>query len=251
LLVGLTPAERVKPHGPLVEIDFGTDEPVWPPIAHYDAVAEQLDGARVGRAAEVDDTSAQRSLEVECPLGRESATSRRPVGAIDVAVTMRADIGLRASSQRCERSMVEPRPHLRLPAAVVALDEILKAMLARCREHGRDAKTEAQASDATKAVSVLMGALKARVVVELRIAWEAELAPMLDEKFNGRTRGDSRRHPRRNNSTVQADSVEYLDFRAAFDGEAHDRIEAVELGSTRGDVRQVPALRRSGPAYAR
>ena len=71
---------------------------------------------------------------------------------------------------------------------------------------------------------------------------------MLDQGFHGELCGDDRVRPGHDQPAVQGDAVEDLDGNATLDDQALDAIKAIQLSPSIGDVGQVPARRRRGPA---
>ena len=125
-----------------------------------------------------------------------------------------------------------------------------EARLARRDERRDDPRAQAQSADATDRVGMGVGPLEDRPVVELGIARQAELAPVLDQAFDH----ELRRHagldgPRRDQAAVQRDGVEHLDLRAALDDQPLDDVEAVEFVTPGRDLRQIPSQRWGWPAH--
>jgi hypothetical protein len=93
-----------------------------------------------------------------------------------------------------------------------------------------------------------VGAEKPGVVVELRIARQADRAPMLDQPLGHERRDDGRGRPRTGEASVNRHRREDLDVGAAQQPQADNRIEAVELHPPGGEIGQIPAGRRSRAA---
>src|SRR5262249_27792324 len=114
--------------------------------------------------------------------------------------------------------MLEPRPDPRLPRTVVVLDGRLKARLAWRHEYRHHPQAQAEPTDAPAHVRGGMRPLEDRVVVELGIARQSELPPVLDQALDNQLRRDALpTRPGRDQSAMQRDSVEHLDLGAAFD----------------------------------
>src|SRR5678816_3841737 len=150
--------------------------------ANTEAVAEQLNGGGVVGASDVDHPAAQRLVKVQRPTFRELTARRSSLCTDCSSTTLCSNVRVRATLECQQRDVVEPVPHLRLPVAVVALDGTLEARLPWRNEDRNDPEAEAQPRDASEGVTVVMGTLEARVVIELRVSGKPHLAPMLDEK---------------------------------------------------------------------
>jgi hypothetical protein len=91
--------------------------------------------------------------------------------------------------------------------------------------------------------------LEDRVVVELGVARQTELPPVLDQALDDELGGDALiAGPRGHQAAVQRDPVEHLDLRAIADDQSLDDVEAVEFPAPAGHLRQVPARWRRGPS---
>src|SRR5262249_20617134 len=98
-------------------------------------------------------------------------------------------------------------------------------------------------------VGVAVRAVEDHVVVELGVAGQADLAPALNQRLQSQFGSDRRLDgPGGDQAAVQGAAVEGLDLGAALDDQPLDDVEAVRLGPGSGDVGQVPAFGRRGPA---
>src|SRR3954447_7349771 len=160
----------------------------------------------------------------------------------------------RPVGQLVQVGVLEPRPDPRLPGAVIRLDRRLEARLAGRHEHGGDPQAQAQPADAPDHIGMDVRPLEDRVVVELGVARQAELPPVLDQALDDELRRDTLpARPGRDQSAMQRDAVEDLDLGAALDDQPLDDVDAVEFLTAAGHLRQVPAprwWRTSGPALA-
>jgi len=142
---------------------------------------------------------------------------------------------------------MEAGPHSTLPAPVEGFNRRLEARFAWGSKDGRDPEAQTQAHDATDHVAILVGSLKAGVVVELGIGGEAQTFPVFEELVHdplGRGLGGDR--PGLSESTTQRDASEHIEARAVFDAQILDQIEAVEFCLSRGHRGEVPASGRWG-----
>ena len=96
---------------------------------------------------------------------------------------------------------------------------------------------------------MLVRALKARVIIELGIIGQPELAPMPQDRLSDGSGVDGRARPRAHQPPVQRDRVEDLHLRAPLDQQPRDDIEQVDLSEGGSHVGQIPAGGRSGTAH--
>lgn len=149
--------------------------------------------------------------------------------------------------------MLEPRPDLGLPTPVVAFNGGLEAGFSGRNEDRDHAEAEAGANDLAQGVGPAMCSMEPGVVVELNVAGQAKLPPMLGESLDGFRCRDEGTNPRSCQSAVKGDRVEHLNVNSAFDDKAGDDVDAIEFGSALCDRRQVPAAgrrRMTDPASA-
>src|SRR5262249_56882144 len=112
-----------------------------------------------------------------------------------------------------------------------------------------DAQAQAQPADTPDHIGMDVRPLEDRVVVELGVARQAELAPVLDQALDHELRRDALApRPGRDQAAMQRDGVEYLDLGAGLDGQALDDIDAVEFPAATSHLRQIPARRRRRPS---
>src|ERR687888_1962438 len=91
--------------------------------------------------------------------GRVDARHRSPV--------VGGDVTGRPALEVSEGVMMETGPYLGLPLGIETFNSSLKAGLPWGREHGHDLQGETEPDDTAHRIRVLMGPLKARIVVEL------------------------------------------------------------------------------------
>jgi hypothetical protein len=90
--------------------------------------------------------------------------------------------------------------------------------------------------------------LEDRIVVELGVARQAELPPVLDQALDHELRRDALpTRPGRDQAAMERDAVEDLDLRTAPNDQALDDIDAVEFPTAAGHLGQIPARRRGRP----
>jgi len=143
---------------------------------------------------------------------------------------------------------VKSIPNVGLPAAVETFDGGLKAGFTWGHKDRDDGKTEAETDDTSDAVGMLLRPEKAVVVVELGIAGQAELAPVIDQQEHDVFGEHFAGRPGLHQTAVERDGGQDIEMRTALDGQPLDDVDAVQFGNPVGDLRDVPAWRRGRPA---
>jgi len=248
MVVRVTPAQRVETDALMSEVYFAAHESMRPMWIDREGSAEQIDVTVLTAAAQEDHGAFERGAEVEleafgeaAPLGCEFSAGGG-LGAIGCDITG-GDAG-----QGFDIGKVVALPDLALPQPIEAFDGILETRLARRGEHRDNPQCQTQPTDPPDGVGELVGSLEDRIVVKLRISGQPVTAPALKQ---GLQRGPSAGplHDRSlGQCAVQAGAGEHIDKGAVGDLQVLDEIEAVELGSSKGQIGQVPALGRRWPA---
>lgn len=248
-MLGVASAEGVEANEVIVERHLGADESMRPIGVDTPNAAEKRDVAALGCTTQEDDGSSWWGPEVEPPVSEKAAARGCVVDASGGTQGSGRYIARRTLFQSGQRRMLESRPDFALPSSVVAFDSSsLKARFSWRSKHWNDTKAEAQATDTTDGVFVLMCTLKDVVIVKLRIPGEADLAPVRNEHFDGKLRGDASTRPRCWQPSMQRDAVEHLYTGTFLDDKALYDVKAIQLASPRNELRQVPSSRRRGSA---
>src|SRR4029453_12852088 len=189
-------------------------------------------------------------LEVWGPRRREGAGGGRRLDPLCGPTAEGGEVALRPFLESRQRFMVEPRPDLRLPAAIETLDGGLEATFPRRRKHRGDPESETGAPYAADRVPPVMPALEDGVVVELSIGRQSERLPVLHEGVDRDFRGDQWGRPRAGQASVQRDAAEDLKLQAPVKRQPLNDVKTVQFGSALSDLGQVPAPRRWQPPNA-
>lgn len=233
-----------------VEIDLTTYQTMWPQRVYGEGAAEQPDASLLVAPSQEDDTAARRRLQIELPIPRKRLTGRGALDARRGANPTRADVAVRPVDQSHERVVMEPRPHLALPAPIQILECGLERRLIDGCEDRDDAQAQAHTHHPTNGITVLVGSLKPRIVVKLGIGRKAHRLPMLkQDRHDGPGRHRAGR-PGADQAAVQRDRVQHFDVRATLNDQARDDIKTIELGPAGGGLRQIPPPRWRGAANA-
>src|SRR5712692_522697 len=238
------PPEAVETHQGGIEVHLGADEAVRPGAIDAPPMPQELDRPEVGRAPEEDHAPSWPGLEIPPPQRGKRTARGCGLDAGGPPRPERRHVARGAGLEHRERAVMEPRPDLGLPPAIVALDRRLKASLPRGREDRDDAEAQTQPAHPAERIGELMRALEAGVVVELGIARHAARAPVLEQQLDNRGGAQGRARPGRGQAAVQREPGEHLDVGAAGDDEAVDDVEAIELHACGDDRGQVPAQGR-------
>lgn len=247
LVMGLSAAESEAMNGLGAEVEFAADEAVLPLGVDLEAGCQEAGVASVIGAADEDGLG----------VGVVGEAFWRPLEAPGSGFltllgfeVMGEDKAGGAAAQLGGGGVVEALPDFILPEAVEGLDLVLKAVLAGRSEDGGDAQSQTEEGDGAEAVGVVMGAVKAQVVVELGVGGQTVLAPMGQQGIAGELGGDGGAEEAAAKAAMQGDDVEDLDFTAALDDQSLDHIPGIQFGAGGGEVREVPPWRGWGATQA-
>jgi hypothetical protein len=191
-------------------------------------------------SAQEDHVAFGACLEIKPPSGRKQASrwSRFDAQSSTVSVGSNVSSGLRL--QGTEGFEMKALPYLSLPSSVEAFDGSLETGFSgRSKDRG-DSQAQTQTDHPSQSVAELVSALETSVVIELGIPWQPKDPPVLDYSLDRCTSEDSAIWPRSNQTSMQRYSVEDLDVDSAFDDQTFDDIEAIELTTLLGHLRQIP-----------
>ena len=208
LMRRLGPAERVDADPVRVQKDFRSNQTANPVRGRQVGPSQQFDDAAIVGASQVDDAADRMGLQIERPRGRKDASFRSGVRARSVTTSSGGDIAFGTRLKFLESGGIEALDDLALPESVERFDGGLEAGLARRREDGSDAQSEAKADDASEGIGKIMGPLKARVVVELSVGRQAVLSPTLQQSLEDEVGGDVETRPGIDEPAVKGDGVE-------------------------------------------
>ncbi len=243
-MIGFSTAQSVEADVVGVEIDLTSDEAVGPERIDREGAAEQVDLTMVIGSSEKDDSAGWMSLKALLPRMREGLPEGSGQDALGGAGACGGNELGGLILKGPKRAMVEALPDLRLPSAVVAFDGGLEARFTRWSEDRSHLQREAQAGNTAEIIGVLVGSLEAGVVIELGIARQADLTPVVDQYEACQLGRDGGSWPRGRQAAVKGDGVKDLDINSAFNDKAGNDVDAIGLDSASGDVRQVPAAWR-------
>jgi hypothetical protein len=137
-------------------------------------------------------------------------------------------------------------PYLGLPTSIEAFDGSLEAGFSGGSKDGTDSQAQTQTDYPSQSVAELVRSLETSVVIELGIGWQPKELPMLDHGLDRCTSKDSAIWPRSNQTAMQRYGIEDLDVDSAFDDQAFDDVEAIELTTPLCHLRQIPTDWRWG-----
>ena len=238
LIPRLASPKAGEPDRAAIQVHLGSHEPVGPALIHLEGPAQHLSTALGIGSSHLHHPARERSLEVQSPVPRERPSRRCRLDPIRSMPPQRRHMPARPIDQIVQIGVLEPGPDPSLPRAVVVLDRCLETRLARRHEHRDDAQPQAQSADSPDRVGMDVRPLEDRIVVELGVAWQAELPPMLDHALNyefGRDALPAR--PGCDQAAMERDAVEDLDVGSAADDQALDEIEAVKVPFPAGHLR--------------
>jgi hypothetical protein len=250
MVVRVTSAQRVKADALMSEVHFAAHESMRPMWIDREGSAEQIDVAVLTAAAQEDQGAFERGAEVEreafgeaAPFGREFSPSGG-LGAVG------CDITGGDAPQGFDIGDVVALPDLALPQRIEAFDGILEAWLARWGEYRDHSQRQTQSADPSDGVGGSVCSLEYCGVVKLRISGQPVTAPALNQGLQRDPSAGPLHDPGLGQCAVQAGAGEHIDKGASGNLQILDEIEGVELGSSTGQIGQIPALGRRRSALS-
>ena len=249
LMVRVSSPKGEHPDIRMIQEDFTTNQAMEPVSIHRPGVAKESDAALFIRPTEVDNPTGYRTLKVQLPGQREGSAGRGSLDPFGLLGTHRLDKPIRASGQGGQVLVMKPVPHETLPSPVVTLDSGLEARFCGRDEDGYHSQLEAYPDDPSERIGVVMGALESRVVVELAVAWQANLTPVIQDTVlrpNGLNRASL--GPGSHKPSVERDGIQDIDQRSILDAKVFDDIEGIDFGVAGDGLWKVPSEGWSGPS---
>src|SRR6266498_4322784 len=196
----------------LVQIDLTTDQAVGPHLPERPGLPQYGHLAVGGASPQVDQPATGPLLQVELPANGEGTPVRAGLDPRRPLLAQGSDIPLGMALQARQVVVLEARPDLGLPPAVVALDHGLEASLTRRHQHRHHCQAQTQPENPPQGVGVTMRAVEDHVVVELGIVGQTDRTPVLNQRFDSAFRGYWRCDgPGSGQASVQRNGVEHLD----------------------------------------
>ena len=100
-------------------------------------------------------------------------------------------------------------------------------------------QAQAKSNDASDGIAKLVSALETGVVIKLGIGRQSERSPMFNQGLNHRMSEDGI-GPRGDQTSIHRYRVENFDSSSAFEDQALDNIEAIQLASSSCHLGQIP-----------
>jgi len=167
------------------EVDLGANEALRPRGIDEKPKAEKGKESLVVGATNEDEHAGGMSLQIEDEVQWKRATSWGALGASCGTKSGSCEPSPRGQLQVFQRGMLEASPDLGLPAAVEALNGILKARFAWRSKDGRDAEQQAQADDLPHGAGVLTGGqIPAIPYTSQSKSWGAEPAQAVGDSLD-------------------------------------------------------------------
>jgi hypothetical protein len=227
------------------EVEFAANEAMLPSGIDGEAMGQEAGATGVIGTADEDDLGVSASRQA---IWRpREARGRGLLTRLGFEV-MSGDEAVGPVAELGPVGVVEAFPDFGLPQIVEGLDLVLEAMLAGWGEDGGDPQGQAEEGDGTEAIGMVMGTMKAQIVIELSVGGQPVRPPVGEQRILGELGGDGGGEETAAKAAVQGDGVEDLNLADALDDESLDDIEGVQLDPTRGHLREVPTGRRWGAA---
>lgn len=244
LVLWLSSSEGVEADGVGVEVDFTADEAMRPEWVDGEGTTKQANLTMIVGASEEDDLASRMSLKVLPPRLREGLSEGSGQDAFGGSGSGSGHELGGLILKSLKRSVVEASPDLGLPAAVIAFDGGLEAGLAGWSEDRYHLEGETKTGDTAEVVGILVGSLEPRVVVELGIAGQTDLAPVFDQGQGSPLRSDGGSRPGGCQAAMKGDGIKGLDVDSALNDKAGNDVDAIGFHLAGGDWGQVPTARR-------
>ncbi len=245
---GVTSAQCVETDSLMGEVDLATNEPMRPMSIDMEGSAEQTDAAVVIVAAHEDHGALEWGAKVELEALGEAPPLGGGIPAGSSLGAIGRDVTCGDGHQGCHIGAAVALPDFALPQGIEAFDSILEARLARWGEHRDNPQCQTQPADTPDGVGELVRSLEDRVVVKLRVGGQPVAAPALDQGLQRGPCAGALHDPGLGQCAVHAGAGEHIDKGPSSDLQVFNEIEAVELGLSRGQIGQIPALGRCRPA---
>lgn len=247
LAVRLAAAECVDFEFVGERVEFAAHQSMRPVLGDLDSVFEQAKRSRVVGAPQKNDPTVAK---VARQNWRIRMAPRRTLDPSGVALAMRGNeaTGPRAHAGQALEAVA--LPNLSLPQMIEAFDLCLKPRFAWRREDRHDAQAQAKVDNPAQSSGCVMGALKAGVVIELRVVRQAASTPMFRQGCEHPCSRPSTGWPRLGQAAVEGNRIEQFDLRTIANDQAFDKIECVEFGVSGCQFRQIPAGRRGSLTLA-
>ena len=229
---------------PASQIHFEADQAVAPVSIDGPASPQgEYYPALIG-PSDVDQLTSGLVSRVERPVGRPRRARGSPADARAAALREGGHIAGAVGHQGAHRLEADAPPDLSLEEAVEMLDRILQAQFPGWDEDRRDAQLEAQSADPANGIPVLVGTLKAGVIVKLHKAGPPMVLPVGDEPRENRRGGRPPERPRGGKAAVERYAGEDVEERSTSQLEVFDHIEEIELGLPQRHCWEMPTGRR-------
>ena len=242
LLIRLSSSKAIEADLVVRKINLDPYETMRPERINQVRPQEDLDGTAVIGAAQEDDRSLERQLEIKFPAVRERAAWRCSVEARCRSVPCGLHKAIRLLRKGGEIFMFEADPDLGLPAAIVVFNGGLKSGFLGRREDRRHTELQTETDHAAEGITIHSVAQEDGAVVELGVFRKTVLAPVCNQCFDRELGSPNRSDPTATEPSVQADGIQNHDLDAAANDEAFHEIKAVELRLLDSDTRQMPTF---------
>jgi len=226
------------------EINVSPNQAMRPSTIDDERVAEQAHPTTGVRSTQVDDAAPGLSLEIEFPRAGKPRSARCRIDAQSSPLAVGHGIFSRLSLHSGKRVEMEALPDFSLPTSVKAFDRSLEPGFSwRSKDRGYS-QAQAKSNDASDGIPKLVSALETGVVIKLGIGRQSERSPMFNQGLNHRMSEDGVIGPRGDQTSMHRYSVENFDPSSAFDDQALDNIEAIQLASSSCHLGQIPTAWR-------
>jgi len=226
LPAGIMTAQGIETKLTGERVEFGAHEAVRPVGVDRDGAFQEAHlAAVVGSTQEKDPRLGghQRRGGGEGQPWRSGITARGVLGAVGLN-----ELG-GAAPQRRDGAMVPALPHPVLPEVVEAFHFGLEARFAWGHEDRHHAQAQAEVDDAAEAIRVAVRAVKAGIVVELRVMGTAKGSPVFGQATEDVGGFERSVQPSGGQAAVERDGIEGFDFGPVADDQAFDKVKGIQF----------------------
>ena len=240
LAVRLAATERVDFEFVGEHIEFAAHQSMGPMLGDGNGTFEQTESSHIVGAPQKDDLSLTKGLRQDWRIWMAPGRTIDPCG---MAGAMCRDETTGSRAHTGQTLEAKALPDLGLPQMIETFDLRLKPGFSRRRKDGHDAKAQAEVDDAAESAGGGMCALKASVVIELRVVRQTASTPMFRQGCEHPCRRPSGGRPGLGQAAVERNCIEQFDLRTVTNDQAFDKIKRVEFGLSGRQCRQIPTGR--------
>lgn len=248
LRIGISPAQRVESYSFTFQINLTSDQAMLPVSIHFENTAKHKYRSCLACPAKIHHKSPRLGLQIKSPFLGKWSSRRCRFYLLLHPLPVSFYISIRSSGKLLYVRMLEPGPHLRLPAPIIVLNAGLETSLPGHNKNRYYPQAQAQPHHATDRVLMMMSSLEPRIVIKLRICWQPNLLPMFNQRRHARLGAHHFHRPRNGKAPVKRNTIQYINMGAPTNNQPLYDIKAIEFRHSLRHRRQIPSTWRRRPA---